>query len=104
MNCNFRPIRKFMDRKRDCFGPCNAKDMNSTQIIDLNLRLGQPYVYQHQGICEHLLIFTDLRLLNASDEQSINEYPIRIFDSINHITCCTCRETVAVYVLYFYFK
>lgn len=85
-----------MDRKRDLFGPCNVKDMEKTKIIDLNLRLGHPYVYQHQGVCEHLLIFTDLRILNASDEQSINEYPIRIFDTIQHTTCCACQANIAV--------
>lgn len=87
-----------MDRKKNIFGPWNVKNMDETKIIDLNLRLGQPYVFQHQGVCEHLLIFTDLRVLNASDEQVISEYPIRVFDTRQHKSCCTCRENIAAYV------
>lgn len=85
-----------MDRKRHEIGPYNVRDIAETRVVDLTLRLGQPYLYQHQGVCEHLLIFSDLRLLTPSDEQSVGEYPIRVFDNIHQVMCCTCRESVAV--------
>lgn len=91
----FRPIREFMARKVD-FGPHEVKNIADVRIIDLKLRLGQPYLYQHQGKCEHLLVFSDLRLVNASDEQKVDEYPIRVYDTVKQIMCCVCKETVAV--------
>lgn len=84
-----------MDRKKNEIGPYHVKDIADVKIIDLDLRLGQPYVYQHQGNCEHLLIFTDLRLMNGTDEQSDKEYPIRIYDNVHQIKCCACKENVA---------
>lgn len=38
----------------------NAK-MEATTFEDLTLRLGQPYLYQHQGSCEHLMVISDIR-------------------------------------------
>ncbi|VDK83569.1 unnamed protein product [Cylicostephanus goldi] len=63
-----RPIREFMARKK-CFDPVTSRDIDGVKIIDLKLRLGQPYVFQHSGTCEHLLIFHDLRLLEKTDVQ-----------------------------------
>ena len=40
----------------------STKTMEDTKMCDLNIRLGYPYLYCHQGNCEHLLIFTDMRL------------------------------------------
>lgn len=35
--------------------------MEYTNIIDLTVKLGYPYLYQHQGNCEHLFCFSDVR-------------------------------------------
>lgn len=35
--------------------------MEDTTILDLTLKLGYPYLYQHQGNCEHLFCFSDVR-------------------------------------------
>jgi len=43
-----------MKRKKKDFGEFYVKDMAGVKIIDFKLRLGQPYVYVHQGFCEHL--------------------------------------------------
>ena len=85
-----------MERKPEQFNKCQVKDISSVQVIDLNLRLGQPYVYQHQGSCEHLVIFTDLRLLHPSDEQRLTEYPIKVFGMEHQILCCACNVTAPV--------
>uniref|UniRef100_A0A183CL36 snRNA-activating protein complex subunit 3 n=1 Tax=Globodera pallida TaxID=36090 RepID=A0A183CL36_GLOPA len=77
-----RPIREFLDRKPKQFGPYKVEDMANVRVVDLNLRLGQPYVYQHQGRCEHVLIFSDIRLLLPGDVQNLADYPIRLYDSI----------------------
>lgn len=90
-----RPIRAFMDRKRADIDAYRVVDLAAVRVIDLVLRLGQPYLYQHQGDCEHLLIFTDLRLLTAADEQSLHEYPIRVFDNAKLTMCMTCKASAA---------
>lgn len=85
-----------MERKPEQFNKCQVKDISSVKVIDMNLRLGQPYVYQHQGSCEHLVIFTDLRLLHSSDEQRLTEYPIKVFGMEHQILCCACNVTAPV--------
>jgi snRNA-activating protein complex subunit 3 len=89
------PIRQFLDRKKE-FGAYHVKDITEARVIDLSLRLGQPCVFQHQGNCEHLIIFSDLRVMGASDEQDLTKYPIRLYESISQIMCCACRDSVAV--------
>lgn len=37
------------------------KHMHSTLIQDLKIRVNHPYLFVHQGNCEHIVIFRDLR-------------------------------------------
>ncbi|CAK5010352.1 unnamed protein product [Meloidogyne enterolobii] len=93
------PIREFMKRKKKDFGEFYVKDMAGVKIIDFKLRLGQPYVYVHQGFCEHLIIFTDLRLLLPRDIQRIEDYPIRLFDIKTQKLCCACSDEISSFVV-----
>ena len=43
------------------FSQFKSADMATTHIRDLNVRLNQPYAYVHQGDCEHVIVFKDLR-------------------------------------------
>ncbi|CAI4231219.1 unnamed protein product [Auanema sp. JU1783] len=90
------PIREFMARKK-CFDKVTHKPMAGVKIIDLKLRLGQPYVFQHSGTCEHLLIFHDLRLLHKSDEQDINKYPLLAYEKGGDARCAGCKQNYATY-------
>ena len=51
-------------QRRKCpgLGFFTSKRMEDVVFEDLKIKLGYPYLYCHQGNCEHLLIFTDLRL------------------------------------------
>ena len=42
-------------------GPFTSCSMQGVCMRDLSVRLGQPYLFLHQGNCEHLLVFSDLR-------------------------------------------
>jgi len=42
-------------------GIFTSKNMEETTFADLNIRLGYPYLLCHQGDCEHILIFSDMR-------------------------------------------
>lgn len=48
-------------------GILNSRKMEETTFIDLNIRIGQPYLYVHQGNCEHNIVFTEVRMVTESD-------------------------------------
>lgn len=43
--------------------------MAATPLRALTVRLNKPYLFLHQGDCEHVVIFTDVRLAHAADPQ-----------------------------------
>ncbi|VDM60890.1 unnamed protein product [Angiostrongylus costaricensis] len=92
------PIREFMARKK-CFDPVTSRDIEGVKIIDLKLRLGQPYVFQHSGTCEHLLIFHDLRLLEKTDVQALERYPLVLFEKRGDVRCAACKQHYAAFVV-----
>ncbi|XP_068233606.1 uncharacterized protein Pbp49 [Palaemon carinicauda] len=49
-------------KKHSEIGELTTEIMHETRFIDLEIRLGFPYVYVHQGNCEHLIVFTDVRM------------------------------------------
>ena len=70
---NSQVIRNWLESKN--FVACSSAKMEETRIDSLTLRFGFPWVYQHQGDCEHLISFSDARLVNVSDELNTNCYP-----------------------------
>uniref|UniRef100_A0A158PAK1 snRNA-activating protein complex subunit 3 n=1 Tax=Angiostrongylus cantonensis TaxID=6313 RepID=A0A158PAK1_ANGCA len=92
------PIREFMARKK-CFDPVTSRDIEGVKIIDLKLRLGQPYVFQHSGTCEHLLVFHDLRLLEKTDVQALERYPLVLFEKRGDVRCAACKQHYAAFVV-----
>ncbi|XP_044756615.1 snRNA-activating protein complex subunit 3 [Coccinella septempunctata] len=50
-------------------------DMYQTKLIDLSLRFGYPYVYLHQGDCEHIMVFSDAHILTNNDCLNLQQYP-----------------------------
>ncbi|XP_027197944.1 proximal sequence element A Pbp49 [Dermatophagoides pteronyssinus] len=69
------------------------KSMNETRFEDLNIRLGYPYLYIHRNNCEHLLVFTDIRLFIPKIEQNIvDDYPkFTIMENLISIKCQMCQ-------------
>lgn len=80
-------------------GPFESKSMASVTFLDLELRLGYPYLYQHQGCCEHLIVFSDLRMVSPSDCQDRTKYPlIRGIPRKRRVACMTCHVMTARWV------
>ncbi|KAM6972841.1 snRNA-activating protein complex subunit 3 [Aplochiton taeniatus] len=50
--------------------------MEDTRLVDLKVKLGYPYLYCHQGDCEHLVIITDIRLSHKDDCLDKRLYPL----------------------------
>ncbi|RUS88814.1 hypothetical protein EGW08_003444 [Elysia chlorotica] len=53
-----------------------TEEMSEHTFFDLKIRLGHHYLFKHQGNCEHSVVFTDLRLFNATDLQDVRLYPV----------------------------
>ena len=76
------------DRKT---GPFKKSTMSET-FADLTIQLGYPYLYVHQGNCEHMLVFSDLRLANSHDSTTLSDYPKFIHSNRRpHINCIFCK-------------
>lgn len=73
--------------------------MEDATVGDLTLRLGYPYVYVHQGEHEHLLSFTDARLLGVHDDPNPNHYPIERCTATKHSKyCMVCSVDIARWI------
>ncbi|PWA30621.1 hypothetical protein CCH79_00009165 [Gambusia affinis] len=54
----------------------SSAKMEDTRLVDLTVKVGFPYLYCHQGDCEHLVIITDVRLAHRSDCLDTDLYPL----------------------------
>ena len=89
-------IRKWAEDPKREVGPFEVGSMEETRLDSLKLRLGYPYLYIHQGDHEHLLSFTDVRLLSPTDPQRVTDYPlIRSLGNQAAKYCMICQSSVA---------
>ncbi|XP_044203034.1 snRNA-activating protein complex subunit 3 [Thunnus albacares] len=58
------------------FPPYTQAKMEETRLVDLRVKVGFPYLYCHQGDCEHLVIITDVRLAHKNDCLDKKLYPL----------------------------
>ncbi|TMS23346.1 snRNA-activating protein complex subunit 3 [Larimichthys crocea] len=66
--------------------------MEDTRFVDLTIKVGFPYLYCHQGDCEHLVIITDIRLTHKSDCLDKKLYPLLIRkDRLLTQKCTVCH-------------
>lgn len=92
-------IREWADNPKREVGPFNVDTMETTRLDSLELRIGYPYVYTHQGNHEHLISFIDVRLLAPADPQRVTDYPlIRALGNQAARYCMVCQSSVAVWV------
>jgi len=87
--------------KQSAFQNFSTRRMEDTTFYDLSLRVGERYLYCHQGNCMHYIIFTEVRLVSDEDNQNFNAYPIRVFQSkVRRRKCCICDIYPGKYVTY----
>ncbi|XP_065911015.1 snRNA-activating protein complex subunit 3-like [Dysidea avara] len=74
-------------------------DMALVHFDQLIIRLGYPYLYCHQGNCEHLMMFTDVSMLHPDDCQDIKMYPLLVFQArARRRVCGICAIYTATWV------
>lgn len=81
----------------------DQKRMEDVTFRDLELKLGSghPYVYCHQGCCEHRIAFLDIRIVHAQDRVLRSEYPQVVFHKFERRYKCTiCGYDEGKYVVY----
>lgn len=92
----------------DGSGTCNGwgrftmRPMEDTTFNDLAIRVGAHYVFSHHGDCEHVLMFSDLRLYNPiADPWKLSSYPLECFvQRLSRILCSACESFAADFVCY----
>uniref|UniRef100_A0A914WDT0 snRNA-activating protein complex subunit 3 n=1 Tax=Plectus sambesii TaxID=2011161 RepID=A0A914WDT0_9BILA len=94
-------VREWARRRSKEIGPFRVADMARTRFSDLRLRMGQPYLYLHQGSCEHLIVVSDIRLMDVEDNQDVSAYPLSILQKYKKRTACYgCKMYTAKWVTY----
>ncbi len=56
-----RTIKTWADDRKRGIGPFQTAKMEDTLFVDLTVKLGHPYLYFHQGDCEHIMVFSNIR-------------------------------------------
>ena len=70
------------------FGTASMQDV---RFADLVLQVnGQRYKYYycHQGLCEHALVVSNIRLLHPGDPQFLDAYPLRVTPVLKKTRMC----------------
>ncbi|KAM6227656.1 snRNA-activating protein complex subunit 3 isoform 2-T2 [Spheniscus humboldti] len=60
------------------YGNLQSVKMEDYTFNDLSLKIGFPYLFCHQGNCEHIIIITDIRLIHHDDCLDRKLYPLLI--------------------------
>ncbi|XP_019875130.2 snRNA-activating protein complex subunit 3 [Aethina tumida] len=82
-------------------GKLTMVPIENVKIDALKPRLGYPYVYLHQGDCEHLIVFADARLIHAGDALCREVYPnVTRFRRVANVMCLICTHVFAKWIVY----
>lgn len=77
-------------------GPFNRARMEDHTFLDLRFRLGCPYLYLHQGDCEHLFTISDIKYVIDSPTLKSIKFPYITATSFGgkaeNLRCYMCRK------------
>lgn len=83
-------------RRNRGIGPFQRARMEETKFEDLTFMLGRPYLYKHQGNCEHLFVISDLRYVTNDERLQRAKYPRVTATAIGRmedsIRCYMCQN------------
>ena len=72
-------------------------NMETTRLKNLRVEIGRPYVWRHLRGCDHMVVFSEVRLYDSDIDISLrSEYPINVFQKkINRRRCEGCKKHFA---------
>ncbi|XP_059610898.1 snRNA-activating protein complex subunit 3 [Phlebotomus argentipes] len=74
--------------------------MDEMKFEDLTVRIGYPQLYQHYGNCEHIFVFSDVKLLQPSDILQRSQYPfLRTVSNNRRHICYICGVNPVKYLV-----
>nr|XP_056722660.1 snRNA-activating protein complex subunit 3-like [Euleptes europaea] len=71
-----RTITEWAESRERGYTNLQAANMEDYTFNNLNIKVGFPYLYCHQGECEHIVIITDIRLIHQDDCLDRSLYPL----------------------------
>ncbi|KAI4903750.1 hypothetical protein NFI96_023329 [Prochilodus magdalenae] len=85
--------------KKTDFPDFASAKMEDTTFYDLKMKVGYPYLYCHQGDCEHVVILTDIRLAHKDDCLDAKLYPL-LTHKHRVVTrkCCVCHLYISRWI------
>ena len=89
------PVKQ--QKKEKLIKPSNftSRDMRETTFSDLEIVPGKAYLYRHQGACDHIVRFRDVRVAHMDTniaKLSSKCYPIVISEARRVRKSCMCCE------------
>ncbi|XP_022541684.2 snRNA-activating protein complex subunit 3 [Astyanax mexicanus] len=85
--------------KKNDFPEFKSTKMEDTTFYDLRLKVGYPYLYCHQGDCEHVVILTDIRLAHRDDCLDAKLYPLLTHKHrVATRKCCACHLYISRWI------
>lgn len=86
--------------KEKNIGNFTTDKMQEVTLSSLKPRFGYPYVYIHQGDCEHIVVFSDARLIQTEDCLTSSKYPkITSFSRTVNIMCFICTSRPSTWMV-----
>ncbi|CAG9861093.1 unnamed protein product [Phyllotreta striolata] len=86
--------------KEKDIGVFTTAKMEETLLSSLSPRLGYPYVYIHQGNCEHIFSFSDARLVLKRDNIRSNYPRIVSSNRESNILCFLCAKRPSEWMVF----
>ncbi|KAM5193223.1 snRNA-activating protein complex subunit 3 isoform 1-T1 [Mantella aurantiaca] len=94
-----RTIIEWAESRDRGYGKFQIAKMEDYTFNDLNLKIGFPYLYCHQGDCEHIVTITGIRLIHHDDCLDRNLYPLHVRKHwICTRKCHVCKLYIAKWV------
>ncbi|CAH8472164.1 unnamed protein product [Schistosoma rodhaini] len=82
------------------YGPFTSSSMESVTLEDLVICIGKPYFFVHQGNCEHMIIFSDIRLVDRDSCQTESLFPMLTGRcSVRVLHCFVCRRLASRWIV-----
>ncbi|CAO3650829.1 unnamed protein product [Cunninghamella blakesleeana] len=98
---NSEHIRKALNEQNKTNQIYNKEPMGGITLNELPLKINEPYLFNHQKNCQHVLLIRDIRLIKSKDELIISKYPIATYSwRYTRYKCSMCMIYPAEFITF----